>query len=158
MDKELLYNLNKSGDEALFAFATRKGHLGIFDIMKAVKFLIIIPFCTLTLAFGLLSLYIVYFRKIEAFTTIGIIAIIVSLGVPFLFFYEDRRILREATRRNMFISIAEKRWLISKFIYLAMIVCALAMSFAYIYTGSEFLEKGVITSNDKVIYDGRSIK
>ena len=158
MDKELVYKLNKSGDEALFDFATRNGHLGIFDIMKTVKFLIIIPFCTLTLTFGFLSLYMVYFRKIEAFTTIGTIAIIVSLGVPFLFFYEDRRVLREATRRNMFISIAKKRWLISKLIYLTMIVCALAMSFAYIYTGSKFLEKGVITSGDKIIYDGRNLK
>lgn len=158
MNKELVDKLNRPGDEALFNYATKNGNLRIFDAKKSCLFIGIVPFCIIALAFGILSLYLVIFENIHAFLFMGIIATAVSLGVPYLFFYEDKRILKEAKRRNQFVPIAEKRWLWSKRLYLIMIFFSLFLVFLYFVTNSKFLQKGVITSNGTIIYDGRNIE
>jgi len=73
----------------------------------------------------------------------------------FLFWFENKRILNEARRRNQFVDIAEKRWVISKIIYISIILFSLIVSFLLIQGDLNFLEKSIITSNGQVIYGSR---
>ncbi len=146
---------NKYGDSVLFDYATKNGTLGLFDSKKIILMCIIIPFSFLFLTFGILALHLAIFKKIGQFLPLGIITVIVSVGVAFLFLFEDKRILNEASRRNQFIDVAEKRWKISKIIYISIILFSLICAFILIKNNMNFLEKGVITSNRQTIYDGR---
>jgi hypothetical protein len=146
---------NKYGDSVLFDYATKNGTLGLFDSKKIILMCVIIPSSFLFLTFGILALHLAIFKEIGQFLPLGIIAVIVSVGATFLFWFEDKRILNEARRRNQFIDIAEKRWRISKIIYIAIILFSLICAFILIKNNMNFLEKGVITSNGQTIYDGR---
>src|SRR3989344_9667632 len=63
----------------------------------------------------------------------------------FLFWFENKRILNEARRRNQFVDIAEKRWVISKIIYISIILFSLIVSFLLIQGDLNFLEKKIFS-------------
>lgn len=146
---------NRYGDSQLFNYATKTGNLKLFDLKKIILMCVVLPINLFALTFGILSLHLVFFKEIKQFLPLGLIAIIVSLGVNFLFLFEDKRIFNEAKRRNQFIDAARKRWEVSKVIYVLMILVSATCAFLLIQNNANFLEKGFITSNGQVIYDGR---
>lgn len=145
---------NRYGDSQLFNFATRTGTLRLFDSKKLILMFMIIPFSFAGLLFGLLSFHLVFFKGLSQFLPLGSIAILASSGAAFLFLFEDKRILNEAKRRNRFIDVAEKRWGLSKRIYLLLILLSLLGSSILIINDANFLTKGVLESNGRIIYDG----
>ncbi len=155
MNRELVDKLNRPGDKSLYSYATQNGDLRIFDPIKTIKLVVLLPFCTFFLTFGLLSLYLVIFKNIDAFLMFGIIGVILGAGVPYLFLYEDKRVLKEAIKINTFVEKAKKRWFVSKIIYASVITLAILLSVIYILTDSQILQRGTITSKGEVIYDGR---
>jgi len=155
--KGIEYNtkyLNKPGDEALFNEATKNDELKIFNPRKIILYPPILILGCGMLVFGVLSLYESFFMGINSFLMFGIISTILGLGVPFLFLFEDKRILKEAIRRNQFIDSAKKRWLISKISYLVMIFVAAIISFLIMNYNPNILESGSIYSNGKLTYAG----
>ncbi len=146
---------NKFGDSLLFDYATKKGTLELFDLKKIISMCLMVSFFLSFFTFGILALHLALFKGLKEFLLFGIIPIIVTTGMSFLFWFEDKRILNEAVRRNKFIDIAKKRWKISKIIYITIVILSLILSFVLIKNNMNFLEKGVITSNGQKIYDGR---
>jgi hypothetical protein len=145
---------NKHGDAQLFQSAIKTGRLKIFDFKYTVILLLVNSFCLLFFIFGLLALHLVFFKNIKVFLPLGLIGILVGLGVSFLFVFGDKRILNEARRRNQFVDIAEQRWKITKIIYIIMILISVMITLILIKNNINFLEKGTITSNGQVIYNG----
>lgn len=145
---------NKLGDATLFNYATKTGTLKLFDLRKLILVWIIVPFSCLFLIFGILALHLAVFKQLKQFFPPGMIAVVVSLGVTFLFIFEDKRILDEARRRNQFLFMAEKRWKISKIVYIGMILIAMVSSTILIENNMNFLEKGKLTSNGQTTYSG----
>src|SRR6185295_15203179 len=95
---------------------------------------------------GILSLQLVFSSGMKQFLLFGLIGLIVGTGVPFLFFFEDKRILNEARRRNQFVARAEKRWEISKKIYILIILTSVLSAFWLIQEDKNFMKKGTMTS------------
>ena len=146
---------NRYGDSQLFNFATRKGELQLFDIKKTILMCVIVPFSFGGLVFGILAFHLVLFRGITQFLPLGLIALVVCAGVTFLFLFEDKRILNEARRREQFVDIAQKRWMLSKIIYILLILSSLVCALILIMGNENFLTKGVLESSGRVVYDGR---
>lgn len=146
--------LNKQGDEALFDEAIMRGELKIFNSRKKFLFPIILLFGCGMLVFGILSLYEAFYIGINAFMFFGIVSTILGLGAPFLFLFEDKRILRAAIRRNKFVQIAKKRWFISKLSYSIMIFIAVIVTFFIFNHNPNILEYGSIYSNGRLAYAG----
>jgi hypothetical protein len=148
---------NRAGDGSLFEEASAKGKMGLFNIRKTILLLVVIPFCCFMIIFGILALYLVFFKNIDVFLIFGLVALIVSLGVPFLFLFEDKRILAEARRRNKFVETAEKRWRLSKIIYAVMILIALGSSYSLIITNNNFVEGGTLVANGQIVYSNGEV-
>lgn len=154
-NQEMVDELNRQGDESLFNFATRTGKLKIFDLGKGLMFCILVPFFTLIAILGISTLQLAIFEGAKQLYPFGLMAIILSYGVSLFFFFQDKRILNAAKRRNEFVDIAEKRWKLSKIVYISMVLFSLIV-FAVLITNNVNLAKfGVITNGRSVIYDGR---
>ncbi len=139
--------MNARGDAALFEAALVNGKLSLFNAKKIVLFTLLVPFCFIMLVFALLALELVFLKGIGVYLVPGLVALVISLVVPFLFFYEDKRILKEARRRNQFVGTANIRWLISASLFICIIILSLVVVYLLVTTGNNFVALGSLVSN-----------
>jgi hypothetical protein len=131
---------NKYGDSMLFECAKRDNKIVFLTTKKMFAIIVLIPGTILFLTFGITSLYTSLFENLKGLLIFGIGFTIISLGT-FLFWFEDKRVLTEAKRRNEFIEQAEKNWKISKYIYISIIFISIILSTFLIMNNMDFLKK-----------------
>ncbi|MEK6959058.1 MAG: hypothetical protein AABW59_03380 [archaeon] len=152
--KAEMKKLNIAGDGPIFEGALVDNKLTLFDGKKKLLFVLIIPFCFLMLTVGILALHLVFFNGMGVFLVPGFIVTILALGPTFMFFYEDKRILNEARRRNQFVDVAEKRWFLTKAVYVGVIILSLVVAGSLVVSGNNFVARGDLYSGSSLIYAG----
>ncbi|MBT4192693.1 MAG: hypothetical protein HOE11_05270 [Candidatus Diapherotrites archaeon] len=153
-DTNIAKEYNTYGDKQLFNQATKTGTLK--DAHGKVFTIIMLPICFLFLTFGILALHLALIEGLSQFLFMGTFAVLLSLGVPYGFFYSNKRILNEARRQNKFLERAEQKWSKTKKIYLATVTLTLIFSLILIGTGNNFVRNGDLYSGNKLVYSGQA--
>lgn len=136
---------NKFQSAQLFQEATKRRPLSVWSIDRIVLGAMVVIAHITVLAISFLLFYTGIFKNIPGHHLVsGLFFLIIGGPTFFMFYLRDKSILDGARAKNQFVEIAEKRWQISKNIFVLVIVAAFCFAGILIYTDRNFTETGLV--------------